>query len=260
MRSFFYALMLLTLSGLEQCIKQAVFRKGSNVNVISYADDFVVTSTSRELLDETIKPLIVTFLKERGLELSPEKTVITSVSEGFDFLGFNIRKYRNKLLIKPSKSNVLAFIRNIRAVIKSHPTMVTGELIRILNPKLRGWGNYYKHSVAKQTFEYVDSEIFKALRRWSTRRHPNKGTKWVVRKYFLPENSCQWRFQGVWHVNGLTTREYLSQLAQIPIRRHIKIRSEATPYDPVYADYWQSRKENQGRSRNSWYATIETAL
>lgn len=237
-----------------------MFRKGSNVNVISYADDFVVTSTSRELLDETIKPLIVTFLKERGLELSPEKTVITSVSEGFDFLGFNIRKYRNKLLIKPSKSNVLAFIRNIRAVIKSHPTMVTGELIRILNPKLRGWGNYYKHSVAKQTFEYVDSEIFKALRRWSTRRHPNKGTKWVVRKYFLPENSCQWRFQGVWHVNGLTTREYLSQLAQIPIRRHIKIRSEATPYDPVYADYWQSRKENQGRSRNSWYATIETAL
>lgn len=253
--------MLITLSGLEQYLKRAVPRKGGNINVISYADDFVVTSTSRELLEKTIKPLIVGFLKERGLELSPEKTVITPISEGFDFLGFNIRKYKEKLLIKPSKPNVLAFIRNIRAMIKSRPTMATGELICLLNPKIRGWGNYYKHSVAKQTFGYVDSQIFKALRRWSTRRHPNKGARWIVKKYFLPENSRQWRFRGVCQGSGSTTTlEYLCHLAEIPIRRHIKIRSEATPYDPVFAKYWQSRKENQGRSRNSWYATVETAL
>lgn len=253
-------LMLLTLAGLEQRIKQAAPRKAEKVNFISYADDFVVTGASRELLENTIKPLIVAFLKERGLELSPEKTITTSISQGFDFLGFNIRKYRDKLLIKPSKANVLTFIRNIRALIKSHPTMATGELIRLLNPKLRGWGNYYRHSVAKQTFGYVDCQIFKTLQRWAKRRHPNKGARWVTIKYFLSEYARRWCFQGRSHLDGVTTTEYLTQLVTIPIKRHTKIRCEATPYDPVFASYWRSRKENRDKSRNSWHISPEAAL
>ncbi|ECY4647023.1 hypothetical protein ACCN59_004800 [Salmonella enterica subsp. enterica] len=223
--------MLLTLAGLELRIKQTAPRKAEKVNFISYADDFVVTGASRELLENTIKPLIVAFLKERGLERSPEKTIATSISQGFDLLGFNIRKYRDNLLIKPIKNNVLTFIRNTRSLIKAHPTMATGELIRLLNPKLRGWGNYYRHSVAKQTFGYVDCQIFKTLQRRAKRRHPNKGARWVTRKYFLPEYARLWCFQGRSHLDGVTTTEYLTQLVTIPIKRHTKIRSEATPYD-----------------------------
>ncbi|WP_176488411.1 group II intron maturase-specific domain-containing protein [Candidatus Regiella insecticola] len=185
--------MLLTLAGLEQRIKQAVPKSSDKVNFISYADDFVVTCASRDVLENMIKPLISAFLKERGLSLSIEKTRITPISQGVDFLGFNIRKYKEKLLIKPSKSNVLTFIRNIKEVIKSLPNRVTGELIKSLNPKLRRWGNYYKHCVAKKTFSYVDCQIFKALLRWSTRRHPNKGARWIAKKYFLPEHASHWR-------------------------------------------------------------------
>ena len=252
--------MLLTLAGLEQRIKQAAPRKAEKVNFISYADDFVVTGASGELLENTIKPLIVSFLKERGLELSLEKTITTAIRQGVDFLGFNIRKYRDKLLIKPSKANVLTFIRNIRALIKSHPTMATGELIRLLNPKLRGWGNYYRHSVAKQTFGYVDCQIFRTLQRWAKRRHPNKGARWVTRKYFLPEYARHWCFRGKSHIDGVTLSEYLTQPVTIPIKRHTKIRCEATPYDPTFASYWSSRKENRDKSRNSWHISLETAL
>ncbi|WP_050749345.1 group II intron reverse transcriptase/maturase [Candidatus Regiella insecticola] len=253
-------LTLLTLARLEQRIKQAVPKTTDKVHFISYADDFVVTCASREVLENTIKPLISMFLKERGLSLSIEKTTITHISKGFDFLGFNIRKYKEKLLIKPSKSNVLTFVRNIKELIKSLPNRVTGELIRILNPQLRGWGNYYKHSVAKQIFNFVDSEIFKALLRWSTRRHPKKGTRWVAKKYFLAEHACRWRFQGKRASNGTIHQEYLCHLKEIPIRRHIKIKSEATPYDPNFAQYWQLRKENKGKSRNTWHRLPQTAL
>ncbi|MCP3965294.1 MAG: group II intron reverse transcriptase/maturase, partial [Lentisphaerae bacterium] len=125
-------LMLLTLSGLEQQVKQMAPKKADKINCISYADDFIITGASKELLENKIKPLVKQFLQERGLELSEEKTKITHISEGFDFLGFNIRKYKEKLLIKPAKQNVLSFVRNIKAVIKKHPTIAAGELIRIL--------------------------------------------------------------------------------------------------------------------------------
>jgi RNA-directed DNA polymerase len=113
-------LMLLTLSGLEQRVKQAAPRKADKINFISYADDFVITGDSKELLENKIKPLVKEFLKERGLELSEEKTLITHISDGFDFLGFNIRKYKEKLLVKPAKPNVLSFVSKIKEIIKKH--------------------------------------------------------------------------------------------------------------------------------------------
>lgn len=101
---------------------------------------------SIKVLENTIKPLIPAFQKKRGLSLSIEKTTITHISKGFGFLGFNIRKHKEKLLIKLSKYNMLMFIRNTKEVIKSLPSKITGELIKILSPKLWEWGNYYKHS------------------------------------------------------------------------------------------------------------------
>ena len=149
--------------------------------MIAYADDFVITGATKAVLENKIMPVVVAFLKERGLELSTEKTKITHVDDGFDFLGFNVRKYKGKLLIKPSKGNIKVFLDKIRALIKSNATVKTEELIRQLNPKIRGWANYYHHVVAKATFNYVDDRILKALMRWIKRRHPEKNTQWRKR-------------------------------------------------------------------------------
>ena len=177
-------LMLMTLAGLEQRVKSTALRKGARANFIGYADDFVVTCSSKEVLVSDIKPLIAVFLAERGLTLSEEKTKITHIDDSFDFLGFNHRKYKWKLLIKPSKSNTLLFLRNLRELIKKHATIPVNDLIKLINPKLRGWANYYRHCVAKQVFGYVGHKLFQALWHWAVRRHPTKSKDWVVHKYF----------------------------------------------------------------------------
>jgi RNA-directed DNA polymerase len=145
-----------TLDGMEQWVKSQA-TKSDKVHFIRYADDFIITCSSKELLEDKIKPAVKTFLAMRGLTLSDEKTKITHIDKGFDFLGFNIRKYNGKLLIKPSRKSVKSFLANIRDTIKSNKGAATINLIGILNPKIRGWANYYRHAVSKQTFSYVDT-------------------------------------------------------------------------------------------------------
>jgi RNA-directed DNA polymerase len=155
------------------------------VNLVRYADDFVITSKSKELLEGEIKPLVEHFLQERGLELSPTKTVITHVEHGFDFLGQNVRRYPNgKLLIKPSKKNVKTFLDGIRRTIKAAQGVSAADLIDQLNPKIRGWANYHRHVVSKRTFGRVDHSIFSSLWKLARRRHPNKSPRWFKPKYF----------------------------------------------------------------------------
>src|SRR5215472_12526906 len=127
------------------------------VNFVRYADDFIVTSKSKDLLEGEIKPLVEQFLQERGLELSPTKTVITHVEQGFDLLGQSVRRYSNgKLLTKPSKKNVKPFLDDIRKTIKAARGWPAAELINELNPRIRGWANYHRHVVSKRTFNRVD--------------------------------------------------------------------------------------------------------
>ncbi len=253
-------LMLMTLRGLEQAVKQAAPKRVDKVNFISYADDFVITGASFEVLENKVKPVVRAFLKERGLELSEEKTHITHINQGFDFLGFNIRKYNDKLLIKPAKQNVLAFVRNIKAIIKKHATMAAGDLIGILNPKINGWGHFYRHCVASNTFSYVDSQIFKSLLSWAKRRHPNKSSTWIVRKYFLKGGRGIWGFFGKQRFGEQKLDVSLMRLANISIKRHLKIRGEANPYDPAFDDYFESRSKKTGNFRNHWYESPLTAL
>ncbi len=250
---------LLALSGLERAAKAAAPRESEKVNVIIYADDFIITGASQEILENKIKPAIEAFLKERGLELSQEKTKITHIQKGFNFLGFNIRKYNGKLLIKPAKSNVLGFMKNIREIIKKNKATAAGTLINILNPKLRGWGNYYRHVVSKQTFSYIHHKVVMALYQWAIRRHPNKSRHWIVRKYFYMKDASAWVFTGKEQSNDKTIQSvYLTSIAEIPIRRHRKIIADATPYDPAYADYFAQR--NKKESRNTWYVLPQTAM
>lgn len=229
----------LTLNGLERAVKSAV-SKTDKVNVVVYADDFIITGISREILEEKVKPVVAGFLRERGLELSAEKTRITQVKDGFDFLGFNVRKYRDKLIIKPAKKSVQAFLGRIRNVIKSNPTAKTENLIRQLNPMIRGWANHFRHAVSKKTFAYVDNCIFQALWKWIKRRHPNKGANWIRKKYFRNHGLKNWIFFAkTQDKDGNVSMLDLFKAAGVSIKRHIKIKGAATPYDPAFKDYFE---------------------
>jgi len=251
-------LMLLTLAGLEKLVKSIVRKTGDRVNFIGYADDFVITGTSQEVLVNEIKPQLIGFLKERGLTLSEEKTHVTHIDDGFDFLGFNLRKYKGKLLIKPSKSNVLSFLGNLRELIKKYATIPVNDLIKILNPKLRGWANYYRHCVAKRTFDYISHQLFWLLWRWAVRRHPTKSKDWVRRKYYM-NRTGGWQFHGWQKIANMDCYFNLVQIAQTPIKRHVKIMSKATPYDPCYETYLKERKPKK-QGRNSWFDPVLAAL
>jgi RNA-directed DNA polymerase len=239
----------MTLDGLERLLTKKFRRKNGRslspkVHLIRYADDFIITGKSKELLEDEVLPVIKTFLAERGLELSARKTLITHIEDGFDFLGQNIRKYNGKLFIKPSKKNVLTFLRKVRKIIKSNKTATTGQLISQLNPVIRGWANYHRHVVSKRTFFDVDSAIFLALWRWAKRRHPNKGGKWIRKKYFSKQGGDNWIFTGrIKGKDGKTQVIKLISAAKTPIRRHIKVKVQANPYDPSWEPYFEHRVE-----------------
>jgi RNA-directed DNA polymerase len=217
-------------------------RPSSGVHFVRYADDWIVTAHFKVVLEEQIRPYIAAFLEERGLELSTEKTRITHISDGFDFLGQNLRKYNGKLIIKPSKKNLKAHLKKIRDTIRANKAATAGELILKLNPILRGWANYHRHVCSKYTFRYVDRMVFLALWRWAKRRHPNKGARWVRKKYFKTVGKRNWVFSGeIKTQNGRTKTVRLLSIGYIPIRRHVKIRNAANPYDPQWEVYFEAR-------------------
>ena len=241
------------LNGLErQLISQLASEVGIEkakklkVNVVRYADDFVITGVSDITLEALVKPKVVTFLAQRGLELSAEKTRITYIADGFDFLGWNFRKYSGKMLIKPSKKNVQTFYRKLKEAISKHKTVKQEDLIRLLNPMLRGWAQYHLPVVAKQAFSRMDHLLFKALWRWAIRRHPAKNAEWVRKKYFHPLIDRNWVF-GTMATNDEGTREWIElyTLAATPIKRHVKIAGEFNPFDPQ----WEMRGEEVRQAR-----------
>ena len=241
------------LDGLERLLKEkfpprsrppSLGGKFPCVNLIRYADDFIITGRTKELLEGEVKPLVEQFLQPRGLELSPKKTVITHVGQGFDFLGQNVRKYPNgKLLIKPSKKNVKTFQDGVRKIIKAGLGLSAAELIDWLNPKIRGWANYHRHVVSKRVFERVDSAIFTALWQWARRRHPEKSRGWLKQKYFERQGHHNWRFFGEMCDNeGTPHKVWLWLASRTPIQRHVKVKGEANPYDPAYETYFEKRE------------------
>src|SRR6266700_5245027 len=173
----------LTLDGMERAVKAGT-KQGDKVNFVRYADDFVVTGANRELLEQKIKPALTAFLKERGLELSEQKTVITHIQTGFNFLGHTVRKHEDKLLITPAKGKVQILRQKISNLIHSAMSLTQEQLLRQLNPLLRGWANYYRNGAAKGTFSKLDYYVFRKIWRWITRRHPTKSRAWKKQKYF----------------------------------------------------------------------------
>ncbi|MBE9209883.1 group II intron reverse transcriptase/maturase [Nostoc sp. LEGE 06077] len=232
------------LHGLETFIKST----NPKLGVVRYADDFIVTARDKSCL-EIAQIQIQQWLSKRGLELSSEKTLITSMEDGFDFLGFNHRHYNGKLLIKPSKKKVLDFCKRIGKEIKAMNGSEQEKVIQKLNPILRGFANYYKGVVSKETFAYVKSRTWEYLWRWAKRRHPNKNTKWVHKRYFKTINGNKWTFATTTSDRrGKQKDLILYPIAHTPIERHVKVKGKASPDDPSLGEYWEKRYQQYGKS------------
>ena len=223
-------------------------RYSPKVNLVRYADDFIITGRSRELLEIEVLPRLKKFLEERGLALSEEKTLITHIDQGFDFLGFNIRKYKGKLLTMPQKKKVNSFTQKVYKVIESNKAVSQEMLINLLNPIISGWGNYYRHGVSSVVFNKADHRIFNKLLQWCYRRHKHKGKRWIINKYFHKSGNREWCFMLRQEDNVTRYSPKLKRLTDIKIVRHPKITNAANPFDPWWQPYFAKRQTQQMRA------------
>lgn len=223
-------------------------RYSPKVNLVRYADDFIITGRSRELLEIEVLPRLKKFLEERGLALSEEKTLITHIDQGFDFLGFNIRKYKGKLLTMPQKKKVNSFTQKVYKVIESNKAVSQEMLINQLNPIISGWGNYYRHGVSSVVFNKADHRIFNKLLQWCYRRHKHKGKRWIINKYFHKSGNREWCFMLRQEDNVTRYSPKLKRLTDIKIVRHPKITNAANPFDPWWQPYFAKRQTQQMRA------------
>lgn len=208
--------------------------------VIRYADDFVVL-TETEKQAQSIYERLRPYLKDRGLELSAEKTKVTHIEQGFEFLGFSIRQYKtwqgNKLFIKPSKGSTKKAKEKIRDTLRLMRGQPIGEVIRVLNPIIRGYGQYWKHVVSKKIFSKVADYIYWKVRKHLRQLHPKKAWKWVRTRYYNPPHHGG-------RINVPTCPKTNIQLLHMPwikIERHTMVMYKNSPDDPSLKEYWEKR-------------------
>ena len=221
-------------------------RKGSNrgISLCRYADDFVVIAPTREVLETYVIPKLTRFLAERGLALNEAKTHVVHREQGFNFLGFQIRRFRGTLLTQPQREKIQRHLQGIKGWLDTHKQSPVEHVVRTLNPVIRGWANYYRHSAAKATFSYVAHRHWQMLWQWAKRRHPNKPSKWVRRHYFKTVGTRNW----VFGTKGVT----LFDPASTPITRYVKVSGRNSPYDPTLREYWVQRTRRAiGRETHS---------
>jgi len=230
------------LDGLEEVIKASCPRR-SKVNFIRYADDFISTAASRVYLEKNILPAIRRFLKPRGLELSAEKTRIVRIEEGVEFLGQRMQKFRNKLLTTPSLESKQSFLKKVSQTIRACHGQKAHEMVKRLNPIIRGWANYHRYVQSAETFSEAGRSIFQTLKRWIKRRHPKKNWDWIKKTYFSHPNR-PWAFcSTVKDKNGKKTFYQLIRPSDIKCVRYIKIKGSFNPFDPAYRDYLKLRRK-----------------
>lgn len=234
-------------------------REVQKYGYIRYADDFLITAETEEDI-KAVVPIVEQWLKERGLTLSQEKTSITQIEQGVNFLGFFLRQYEGKLLTKPQKEKVLDFLQKLRNWLKTNKTLPQDAVIANLNQQLIGWANYYRTGVSKAVFSYVDHMVHEMLWTWALRRHPDKGKHWVKKKYFRALKGRQWTFAA--KINDRRDKQKMIsvvKIADIPINRHVKVKGTASPDDPTLAKYWENRQTSKGKTRwdkNSKYYNV----
>ena len=240
----------MTLDGLQDLVIKGRNKKRRKLNIIRYADDFIITGATEDILLNEIKPDVEKFLAQRGLTLSVEKTKLTNINAGFDFLGFNIRKYNQKLIIKPSKKKTPQLFTKIRECLNQCHGIPFYAMLCKLNRVIRGWAYAHRKVVVKDIMSYIDTNIYKLVARWLRKEHRNKNWSWI-------KQTCLKRVKGCSNL-GMTymTRAgeikwvELFKMARVPVRYHTKIRGEANPYDDNYRDYFAARRA----TRKKWAA------
>mgnify|MGYP000352466952 FL=1 len=236
----------MVLDGIEDIVKNhkarfqkmvngvIIYRHTNRLNFIRYADDFVITGRTPEDL-QLVQKDIEKFLNIRGLELSKEKTHITNIRDGFDFLGFNFRKYPNdKVIVTPTKDGIKSFKSKIKDIFKKYNSSSLTMLITKLNPLLRGWANYYRFVNSKVIFSKLDSYIWRKSLNWMKRIHQRRETKKYYKQYFKPFPN----YKSDVLSDG---RQFVYRLSTLPLKEFIKIKSEANPYDTSFDDYFIKR-------------------
>ena len=214
------------------------FRVGrSCADAIEQCFKLLCGGRDRWILEADIKGCFDHISHDWLLEHIPmERSSITHLSEGFDFLGQNVRAFGNKTITQPSKKNVATFLKKIRTHII-----------------IRGWANYHRHACSKATFDYVDAQIFKCLMWWTKRRHKHdhKNMHWIVDKYFGSCGNQHWRFFGDGTTSkGASQRYWLAQAAHTPIVRHTKVKAIANPYSIDGQKYFaQRRNKRKGKEQ-----------
>ena len=208
------------------------------VHMVRFADDFIVTASDKETL-EAIKQMLESFLRERGLTLSMEKTVITHINSGFDFLGWNFRKFKGKLIIKPSSKSMRKVTKKISEIIKNNRTTKQEILIQRLNQVLIGWANYHQGTCAKKCFGTIDNRTWKMLWKWARRRHPNKKHQWIVDKYWKEYKGRRWAFR--------TEKSILFSMSDMPIVRKSQMALDKNAF--LDKEYFQKRSQKHRQKR-----------
>jgi RNA-directed DNA polymerase len=239
-------LMNVALHGMEEAAGVRYILSGSNAGtarpgspvVVRYADDLLALCHSREQAAQ-VKARLAAWLAPRGLSFNEDKTRIVHLDDGVDFLGFNVRRYRGKLLIKPSK----AAVKRIRARLTAEMRALRGHnaqvvLIR-LNPVIRGWSAYYRHAVSARVFNELDHHVWTLTYKWAKFSHPHKGKRWVTSRYFGAFNSAR---RDRWVFGDRESGAYLLKFAWMKITRHTLVKGWASPDDPALASYWAARR------------------
>jgi RNA-directed DNA polymerase len=205
---------------------------------IRYADDVVVLCGSQQQAEQ-VKAQLATWLAPRGLAFNEDKTKVVHLGEGFDFLGFNVRRYHRKLLIKPSKAAVRRLRERLAAEMRTLRGGNTMMVIATLNPIIRGWAAYYRGVVSSSLFKWLDSYLWKLLYKWATRRHRNKPKRWIVGRYFGKFNKFR---NDRWVFGDRNSGAYLVKFSWTAIQRHVLVTGAASPDDPALAQYWATRQ------------------
>jgi RNA-directed DNA polymerase len=240
------ALLNVVLHGMETAAGARYQRSGSDAAfavpgspvLVRYADDLAAFCHTRHEAEQ-VKARLAAWLAPRGLAFNEDKTHIVTLDEGFDFLGFNVRRYRGKLLIKPSKAAVRRIRERLRTEMRSLRGTNAQAVIARLNPIVRGWSAYYRTAVSSEIFVALDHYLWKLTYKWAKHSHPNKPTRWIVRRYFGTFNKSR---QDRWVFGDRDSGAYLHRFAWAKIVRHQMVRGTSSPDDPALADYWAARR------------------
>jgi RNA-directed DNA polymerase len=257
-------LLNVALHGMEQAAGVRYWKTGITAGwtvagcpvLVRYADDFVVLCHTKDEALE-VKTRLAAWLAPRGLAFNEDKTQIVSLEEGFDFLGFNVRRYHGKLLTKPSTAALRRIRERLRTEMRSLRGTNAPAVLKRLNPIIRGWAAYYRGVVSSETFNSLDHYMWKLTYKWATYSHPNKPKRWVVKRYFGKFNHSR---HDRWVFGDRASGTYLLKFAWIRIIRHQLVKGAASPDDPALTKYWAERRCKMppptiGRARWRLYKT-----